>query len=209
MRLHVGNNAMEYPNTQYNVIKTTIVAVTCISVAAFGAGTGGVLTPRGLKNLSDQYYTPKIHIEQREKKLDIKSPIEHIAFIRDIFSLNTSDLAAILNVSRPTIYAWLDGQEPKPEKIPYIQKLSLGAQRMKALNIIRIDSLVRRPIFNGSSFIDKLKNEEDITPYLEILKKLSDKEVNARKIQKGPKDESLRSISDVANSYSIPLYNKG
>ena len=197
---------MQYPNTQYNVIKTAMAA-TLITVVAYGAGTGGVITPHGLQTLSNQCYIPKI-FKQKENKPDIRSPVEHIAFIREIFSLNMSDLANILNVSRPTIYAWLDGQEPKPEKLSYIQKLSLGAERIKTLNIVRIDSLVRRPIFNGSSFIDKLKNDEDISPYLEILKKLSDKEASGRNIQKGTKSKNVRSISEVANSYSIPLYNK-
>lgn len=179
-----------------------------ITGLACSIGTGSMLTAHSFEKLNVQRYTPEIHIEKRVSKLDTRSPAEHMALIRDIFSLNTSDLAAILNISRPTVYAWLDGQEPKPEKLPYIQQLSRAAEKMKALNIIRIDTLVRRPIFDGNSLLDKLKNGEDITPYLETIKKLSDKESDARYIQKGLKNKNLRSFSEVANSYSTPLYNE-
>lgn len=176
---------------------------------SFIVGTGGLMTTASLENLSSQIYVePSLHIEfQRTNKEDTRSPAEHVASIRNIFALNTSDLAAVLSVTRPTIYAWLEGQEPKPEMVNHIQKISQVADKLQALNIVRIDKLVHRPIFEGHSLLDKLKANEDVSKYLPILKKLADKEEQARHVVKGS-NKNARPFADAASDYSTPLYSK-
>lgn len=177
-------------------------------ISLFTAGTGGMLTAHGLENLGGQIYEPRLHIESPiVNKVDMRSPAEQVAFIREIFALNMSDLAIVLNVTRPTIYAWLDGQEPKPEMLNQIRQISQVADRLQSLNMPRTDTLVRRPIFDGRSLLDKLKAGEDISDYLPILKNLANKEEQARNLSKGSY-KNTRSFSDATSEYSTPLYNK-
>lgn len=190
-------------NSKFLLKSVAPLALSCI------VGTGGVMTAASLANLGSQIYVePSLHIEsQRTNKNDTRSPAEHVVSIRNIFALNTSDLAAVLSVTRPTIYAWLEGQEPKPEMVNHIQKISQMADKLQALNIARVDKLVHRPIFDGYSLLDKLKANEDVTEYLPILKKLADKEEQARHVVKGS-NKNARPFADAASDYSTPLYSK-
>jgi len=80
------------------------------------AGTGGTMTPHSTAEVLNRFHYPRIHVEpSRAKQVDMRSPAEHVANIRDVFAVNMSDLASVLGVTRPTVYAWLAGQEPKGE----------------------------------------------------------------------------------------------
>lgn len=194
----------ESPDT--NKKKYLIAAIPFIAILA-ASGTGGMITNLSWEQSVKQSYQPEITIESSVAKIDTRSPAEHVAFIREAFALSTSDLAAVLNVTRPTIYAWLEGQEPKPEALCHIQKIAQVAVKLQSLQIARIETLVNRPIFDGHSILDKLKANEDTAPYFTILKKLADKEETARQTQKGF-GKSIHSISDATSDYSTPLYGE-
>lgn len=173
------------------------------------AGTGAFITAKSFVALENQSYNPQIQFEYSiSNKIDDRTTAAHVKNIQESFSLNTSELAAVLDVTRPTVYAWLEGsQEPKPEAVNHIRKISQVADKFRCLNISRIDSLIRRPIFNGRSLLDKLKANEEIVNDLFTLKILADKENQARKASKGS-DKNIRSLSEAADDYSSPLYNK-
>lgn len=169
-------------------------------------GTGGIMSLSSLETLHNQIYEPQYSIEfPNTNKIDQRSPAELVEFIRKVFTLNMSGLAVVLNVTRPTIYAWLEGQEPKPEMLNRIRHISQLANKLQSLNIPRIDIVARRPIFDGYSLLDKLKNNEEVFTYLPVLKEIADKEEQARQIIKGP-SKHKRSFSEVASDYSTPLY---
>src|SRR5690606_24879084 len=47
---------------------------------------------------------------------------QRIALIRAALSLNVKELALVLNVERPTVYAWMDGEfEPKERNVRRIE----------------------------------------------------------------------------------------
>lgn len=137
--------------------------------------------------------------------LDLSSgpPREQLAFIRETLGLNVSDLASVLRVSRQTVYAWLEGDEPKPENFTQILRLKRVADEVVRLTIPRFEKLLKRPIFDGLSFLDKLKGSEDHIDFLRPLKQLADKEQATRRVQKG----SGKSLSDEGFlELSTPLY---
>jgi transcriptional regulator with XRE-family HTH domain len=118
-----------------------------------------------------------------------------------------SDLASVLGVTRPTVYAWLAGQEPKGEAVIRIQQLSCAADKFNQANIIRLDKLVHRPILNGRSLLDMLKADEDPVEALATLKVIADKEAQTRREPKGA-GKHLRSLDDVLGESSVAIYER-
>ncbi|NJM77454.1 MAG: hypothetical protein HC852_18815 [Acaryochloridaceae cyanobacterium RU_4_10] len=146
-----------------------------------------------------------MHVEPSvQKQVDTRSPAEHVANIRDVFGINMSDLASILSITRPTAYAWLEGQEPKPEAILRIQRLSRTADEVKQMNMIRLDKLIHRPILDGRSLLERLRVDEDLSPALAELKAIADKEKQTRRQSKGS-GKHLRSLDEVLSESSVPI----
>lgn len=173
------------------------------------AGTGGVITPHSTAELKRWLHNPRIiveHSSQERQIVDSRSPSEHIANIRDVFAINMTDLASVLGVTRPTVYAWLAAeQEPKGESILRIQQLSHTADKFSQANISRLDKLVHRPILNGLSLLDVLKTGEDPTKALSILKSVADKEEMVRRESKSS-GKHLRSLDDALNDSLMFIY---
>ncbi len=183
-------------------------------VMSFMAGTGGSVTVQSAEAIGRWLYTPTIHVGFSSQatatieEADTRTPAEHVVRIRDEFSLNMSELADVLGVSRPTAYAWIKGNEPKQEAILEIQRLSAIAEKLNGLNIKRIDKLVRRPIFGSQSLLDKLKSRDKIDEALVVIEKLSIKESEARGKAKGS-GKNRRGAVDAAQEYSTPAYSRG
>lgn len=172
------------------------------------AGTGGILTAQSTAELNRWVHNPRIHIEpSKAKQVDMRSPAEHVANIRDVFAVNMSDLASVLGVTRPTVYAWLAGQEPKGEAVIRIQQLSRAADKFNQANIIRLDKLVHRPILNGRSLLDILKTDEDPIAALPTLKAIANREAQIRREPKGA-GKHLKSLDDVLCESSVSIYER-
>lgn len=173
----------------------------------FAAGTGGFITAHSIAS-SVSYDHPKIHIERRvARNVDVRSPAEHVANIRDVLAINMSELASILGVTRPTAYAWLEGQKPKSEAVNYIQQLSKTADKINQANIIQLDQLIRRPVLNGRSLLDLIKANEDPSEILQTLKSISEKEAKTRSESK-ISGQNLRSLDDVSSEFSPAIYER-
>ncbi|WP_199306314.1 hypothetical protein [Coleofasciculus sp. FACHB-T130] len=200
-----------YPKTPLYPIKTNSphqARVIRAPIWIWTSGTGGVMTPHGTPKVLNQYYDPRIHVEPcRAKQIDTRSPAEHVANIRDVFAISMSDLASVLGVTRPTVYAWLAGQEPKGEAVIRIQQLSRAADKFHQANIIRLDKLVNRPILNGRSLLDILRTDEDPVEALATIKAIADKEAQTRREPKSV-GKHLRSLDDVLGESSVAIYER-
>lgn len=174
---------------------------------SFTAGTGGMMTYHSTEILNRWIDTPRIHVERSfasDRNIDTRSPAEHVANIRDVFAATMSDLAAVLGVSRPTAYAWLKGDEPKPEAITRIQRLSHIADRVKGMNIERMDKLIHRKILNGESLFDLLKTDRDPSILLHSLKEISEKEARTRQESKSS-GKHRRSLDEISSESGVPI----
>jgi DNA-binding transcriptional regulator YiaG len=191
-----------------NFKSSTAVKVFVPLYLSFTAGTGGIMTAHSTEVLNRWVYDPRIHVEpSAQKNADTRSPAEHVANIRDVLAINMSDLAAVLRVTRPTAYAWLEGQEPKPEAVMLIQRLSRAADEIKRANITRIDKLMHRPVLDGRSLLDILKADEDPLKALGPLKAIAKKEAQTRREPKGS-GKRLRSLDDVMGESSVAIYER-
>jgi transcriptional regulator with XRE-family HTH domain len=178
------------------------------------AGTGGLMTAHSAAKMPRYCCVGSvlIHIEDphsAKQEIDTRSTSEHVANIRNVFAMNMSDLAAVFAVTRPTVYAWLEGrQEPKPEAVKRIQQLSSAADEFGKANIKRLDKLLHRPILDGDSLLDILKANEDPLAVLPLLKEISEKEAKTRREPKGS-GKYRRSLDDVLGESSVAIDLQG
>ncbi len=176
----------------------------CVPIDAGTSGTGGVDRPRLQARFEPVTHPPTLYGEQ-SGALPTKSepPRDQLMFIRKALKLNVSDLASVLGVSRPTVYAWLDGDEPSPENYTQVARLKRVADEIDRLTITRVDKLLKRPIFDGLSFFDKLNVTEEALECLPLLKQLADKERAARG---APKGSGKTQSNDGFLEQSTPFY---
>jgi DNA-binding transcriptional regulator YiaG len=173
------------------------------------AGTGGLMTANSAVKMSEYYCVNSIRINiershSAKQKNDTRSTSEHVANIRNVFAMNMSDLAAVFAVTRPTVYAWLEGRTEKPEAVKRIQQLSSVADEFSKANIKRLDKLLQRPILNGDSLLDILKANKDPLAVLPLLKEISEKEAKTRREPKGS-GKYRRSLDDVLGESSVAI----
>jgi len=171
-------------------------------VGFFGAmGTGSSLKQRDM--LERAAYIVPTSSTKHEEIADVAEKITHLTIseqvklIKDSFSLNMSAMAELLNVSRPTIYAWLKGEPPKTqENISHTNFVTSQAQIYSELNLERPDNFIKRPLFNGESLFSLLKQERTISASeYALIKELDLKESQTRAM--GLKKNEFRTSDDV------------
>jgi DNA-binding transcriptional regulator YiaG len=202
-----------YPSYSVGIFKNTSRSYSGITAmippCIWTAGTGGFITAHSAAEILNRIHDPRIHVERSNINLsvDTRSPAEHVANIRDALEISMSDLASLLGVTRPTAYAWIEGQEPKIESVRQIEQLSRMADEINRANITRIDKLVHRPISDGRSLIDLLRTGQNLTDCLATLKLISKKEAKTRQESKGS-GRNLRSLDDVLDEFSIVVEDR-
>lgn len=185
-------------------LKPFAIATCFTFTMALTIGTGGIYTYDNLRNISQWYdYDTFESVDNMLSNAQFFSPAEKISSLRDILQLNMSELASLLHVSRPTAYGWLNGKEPNVEAQKNINYLSNIADKVKDLDIGRMDLLIHRPIFNNSSLLDQIIAQEDVTESLKILKGISTKEFTKRQ---NNFNENIVPLNDAAHYNSTPLY---
>jgi len=184
------------------------VAAAVLPLLLLAPGSGGAMTSRNANQLNRWVHNPIINIEHSiGQKIDVRSPADQVSAIRTTYGLNMSELASLLGVTRPTVYAWLNGQEPKPDSLVHIRRLVNAIHEINELKVPRIDKLIRRPVFEGRSLLDKIKTNDDIFEALATLRTVAQKEATSRLKQKGS-GRSRRSIDEAGADLSTPVYDR-
>jgi len=130
------------------------------------AGTGGAVTSSaaaGMAGTADATSTT-CRVEHigggRREERQIVETAEKLAFVQDQFSLNLSGVAAILRVSRPTVYSWLrEDWDPQTHNLSRIERLYGLAQIWRRLSLAPLGRYVRRPLYRNTSILSLLSNQ--------------------------------------------------
>jgi DNA-binding transcriptional regulator YiaG len=87
------------------------------------------------------------------------SPAQMLAAVRANLSLSMVELAAALELERPTIYAWLGGRsEPQERNRRRLQRLFEVARRWSLLSSFPLGARARHPDQHGTSLLDLLRS---------------------------------------------------
>ena len=207
----VTEERFDYFNTPLRFISRIGIATT-MAGTIFGSGAMHGLTQDGLRELLSRnranlvrFSTETANSTTSYKEAETRTVSEQLQDIRKAFGLNATDLATLLSSSRPTIYAWLDGQEPRPEAAEKILWLARVADNFAKLDLHRAGNLVKRPIFeNGDSFFDFLKQGQEVYSRFDALRSLDEKEAMTRSKARG--SGQVPRPDEELSSESIPLY---
>lgn len=126
-----------------NCVGTGGNAAECFTRPLFG--TGGYLTDR---------------IQHQTHATPLDDTADKIALIRSTLSLNVKELAAVLLVKRPTVYAWIAGTaQPQHQNRKRIDNVAALARDWTALCERPLGSLRKETASDGSSIMDMLKSD--------------------------------------------------
>jgi transcriptional regulator with XRE-family HTH domain len=171
-----GNTVWSY------MLAASLLAVPGAGLAA--SGTGGSLTSHTLLHKGAWVYDATLAVSSSESATQgvAETPSAQLNLVREALGLSITDLASLLGVTRPTIYAWIQGkQEPKPEMLARIQELYVVAQAAEALALPRMNRLVRRPLASGPSLLVRLqRGDADAEAALMELAEMASREESQR-----------------------------
>jgi len=119
--------------------------------------------------------------EHTLEKTQLRTTAEKLETIKDIFGISLSQLAKILRTSRPSIYSWLEGEEPREATEQRIRQVYRFAEYWREINQYHFSPapLFRQPLGNSLSMLDRLTkealNDEEIetglTSILELMQR--------------------------------------
>lgn len=120
-----------------------------------------------------------LEIESAEAQRDASLP-EVLGMIRVRLGIGIKHLAAALGVERPTVYAWMKGeQQPQSKRWERIQALAELAEYWESLCSQPLSRRIFNPIASGKSAMQLLSAEQlDLTEIKESLQHLASDEMN-------------------------------
>lgn len=179
--------------------------------ATLGSGASPGLTEDGLRETLSRNRAQLVRssvdtdeLVHANQMAESRTVGEQLREIRQAFGLNATDMSLLFGIARPTVYAWMEGQEPRPGAASRILALVKLADEFTALGLQRADTLVKRPLFeNSQSLFDLLLQNADVRMHFDTLQALDAKEAASRAQAKGY-GEPTRSFEDAATD-STPL----
>ncbi len=165
------------------------------------AGCGGVSTPTVLfashrwsdsgGNLSVNEVVPASNVAQ-------------LASIRRVLGASITDLAELFGVTRPTVYAWMQGAEPRGEHFERLQKIVCQMREVEAFGIAEVGKLLKRPLQDGSTLLELIKKDQPLGVALRELSDVAQAEDKQRSMSKGGK--VAVTAADALSGQSMPGY---
>jgi transcriptional regulator with XRE-family HTH domain len=135
---------------------------------------------------------------------DIRSAVEHLANIRQVFNPAIADLATAFGVSRQMVYKWIGGEStPEEGRLNRIRALSLAADTLKKAGVSRASSLLKMKVFEGRSLLDLLTTGRLLSEHTQMLVSEA-KAMDAAYIRSGLAKSKASPSDDWRAAFSIP-----
>ena len=109
-----------------------------------------------------------------------RTPAEDIQRIREVLSPSMSDLAKSFNVSRQTIYNWLNGEQPKDEYSARLQDLALAADIIAEAEISVNGLLLKRRTIKGKNLFEVVRDGGSAQYAARLLVQIVNREAGQR-----------------------------
>ena len=167
-----------------NAVITTLAAGVMLGVGT-GVFTGiGTYTRNNKRSYCHNIAIPRMG--QCYSVAMAHQPQTQIAAIRKAFSATISDLAAAFNVSRQTVYNWINGKPMIENHLTQLANFASAANAVQDAGIPVTGWVLKRKIMNGKSLLDAVREGESaqvfVAQFLQIVR--SDDEQRKRMNQR-------------------------
>ena len=172
---------------------------------ASAASASSAITDLGLARTGSVFRVDRIFPSRKEEERDaIAESAEGLAFIQHHLSLNLSDLAIVLRVSRPTVYSWLrEESAPQAHNLARMRLLYTIARTWAAISPTRLGVYLKRPALDGRSVLDMLSAEKiDKIALRDELTSIS-KAIESKRGEQRP-----RSANEIAKQFGLQTQSK-
>jgi len=205
---------MELPVSEYpmpgqfvQAYKPQVSLIMALS-AALLVSTGTGLSVANISDLSLVNNVSVITFVDYEKGAKEVAVAHHelLLHIRDSFKMSMTELAGVLNVSRAALYAWFQGATPRHDLRDRLWQLNRYADAISALNIDRLDLLIKVPLSGGTTILQALSSDHDVENAINELGALSkSRAASIEQIRNKPlkaKVHTVEEISSVVTDFS-------
>ncbi len=170
----------QYPNASNKITSPYVHGMALIGLFLLGSGTSFVaersshwreyLQGRVPFIVEKKGSLPAPTSTDEAMQVDTRSPGAHIENIKSGLLPSVSDLAAVLGVTRQSIYKWIaESAFPDEGNMLRLAQLSRVADAFSAADVKNASKTVKMKMFNGKSFIDLLKEQKDTSEAISIL----------------------------------------
>lgn len=150
--------------TRLNFLTSPLI--TGLVLSGLTVGTGGAITTSSLAEFTAQArtsvaweYTRSLVARETEDGI-VLGTSEKLVAIQHYLGLNTTELAQVLYVSRPTVYSWIRGeQDPHLSNLERITVLYNFAKSWERICPKSLGTLVRQPVVGSESLVQMLSAE--------------------------------------------------
>lgn len=135
-----------------------------------------------------------------------RSPTEDMERIRKVLSPAMSDLAKSFNVSRQTIYNWVNGEQPTPEHTARLKDLALVADMFTDAGISVNSVLLKRKVMEGKNLFEIVREGGSARDAAQLLLQIVRRETSQRErlatrfagrtVYQGSADSDLMAAND-------------
>lgn len=192
------------------LLSSSFIALTLATVppaSALSPGTGGFLTPATLRARSEWVSVDSTNTDAQSYDPDSVAgapglPIKaRLEMLKTSLGLTMTDMADLFGVARPSVYSWLKGQEPRPDKVDKLSALEEAASEIVSLNLERTEKLIKRPLKSGGTLFSRIREGRPMEDALAELTEVSSLESAQRRLAKGQKDRmSAREAADMVST---------
>lgn len=110
----------------------------------------------------------------------LRTSAENLERIRVAFSLAVSDLGKTFNVSRQTIYNWLNGEQPTPEHTAKLKDLALAADTIADTGVAVSGILLKRKFIEGKNIFEFVQSGGSATDAAQMLAQIIKRETEQK-----------------------------
>jgi len=167
---------------------------------------GALIHPTNIHRtrISSAWETAEIKLAEETdiQEQQIRTTAEKLEFIKDSFGITLSQLAKILRTSRPSIYSWLEGEEPRENTSLRIQQIYECAEHWAQKNEFHYSPgpIFRQPLGKEPSVLDRLTKEElDMEEIEAGLKSMMELMIRRRERIERSKNKTQNSTIDQKN----------
>jgi hypothetical protein len=133
-----------------------------LPVVGFQVGTGGAATIDYLKTRGSKGYALIVCASDLNPEAPatwrVASPADDLDHIRKVLRPSVTELAKTLSVSRQAIYDWQAGRPIAAENVARLKDIARAADLFARGGLEASSYLVRRPIINGKSLFDIIRD---------------------------------------------------